>query len=318
MPTAAANPTVLPKVVFTIRTVTFHTLQFMIIRSSELSALWYIRSMLGHLSIGISYFYSVITITCHWWNIAIERILAGLNSRLTRNDCSQSALIRIKYVLLCHIYRLLLLLITWIVEIVAEENVIIINCMVQLLFVIFLLVLLITVVIHIVYLLTCNINRFVRINLRGHGVTERVPHHLRRTALDLGIKLVWLSNGTFMNLHWLKLLQMLLLRRHCVHSRAIHIEVLMINVRHLLILSTLCHHLHIMLIIPRGLMTSKLPMEAIYHRLLLLGWLLLRLSMIGKVDHWNRKVVLWPWLRFSLWRKGCIFKCGIIGMRVKS
>lgn len=321
---ASADSAVLSEIVFTIRTVARHTVHFMIIRCSVLSALWYIRSILGQLIRGISYLDRVLTITSDCWMIGIEGIFAALNTGLAWNNRRQSALIRIHHLLLRHTYCLLLLLITWIVEVVAEEYVVIINCMVQLLFLISLLIFLITVVIHIVYLLPCIIVRLVRFNLRRHRIAEWIPHHLRRTSLDLGIKLIRLSNRTFLDLHRLILLHVLLLGLHHIYSWrswAIHFEILMINVRHLLLIwPALTHHLHIMLIKSWALMPRELPMVAIHHVLLRL-LLHLGLTMLtGKVDNLDRKITLWTWLRYilSLRRKGSIFEGCIIGMRVKS
>lgn len=86
---------------------------------------------MGHLILGICYLYRVLTITRDSWVIGVEGVLARLNTGLARDDSRQTTLIGIKHVLLRHINRLLLLLlITWIVEIVAEEYIIVIYRMV--------------------------------------------------------------------------------------------------------------------------------------------------------------------------------------------
>ena len=73
----------------------------------------------------------MLTITSDIRNIGVEVVLARLNTRLARDDSRQTALIGIKHVLRSHIDRLLLLLlITWIVEIMAEEYIIVIYRMV--------------------------------------------------------------------------------------------------------------------------------------------------------------------------------------------
>ena len=79
---------------------------------------------------------------------------------------------------------------------------------------------------------------------------------------------------------------------HSLRSLAIHIEILIINVRNLLrILPS--HHLNVTLIESRTLMPLKLSMEAIHHVLLLRLWLLLGLiTMTSKVNYLDRKVVL--------------------------
>ena len=177
--------------------------------------------------------------------------------------------------------------------------------------------------IHIINLLAGWIIRMIRIYIWRHCIAEWVPHHLRRTAtLNLAIKLICLSCRTFMNLHLLILWHMHLLRLHHSHglrSLAIHIEILMINVRNLLwILSWLSHHLNVTLIVSWTLMPLKLSMEAIHHVLLLRLWLLLRLCILTSEVNMDRKVILWAWLRYILWWKGCIFKCCIVRMWVKS
>ena len=185
--------------------------------------------------------------------------------------------------------------------------------MVQLLFLISLLVFLITVVIYIVYLLTCIVKWMIRLHLRRHWVSKRVSHHLRRTSLNFRIEHIWLTNRTFINLHRLEFWHILLLRLHYI---TIHIEILMIYVSHLLVLSSLCHHLHVMCVEPRSLMTRILSMKAIHHRLLRL-WLLRLCIMVCKVDHLNRKTFLRHRLSFSFWREGRIFEGTIVRMIVK-
>ena len=177
--------------------------------------------------------------------------------------------------------------------------------------------------IDIINLLASGIIRMIRFYIRRHRIAKWVPHHLwRTTTLKLVIKLVWLSYRTFMSLHLLILWHMYLLRLHHSHSLrslAIHIEILIINVRNLFrILSWLSHHLNVTLIESRTLMPLKLSMKAIHHVLLLRLWLLLGLTiMTSKVNYLDRKVVLWARLRYILWRKGCIFKCCIVWMWVK-
>ena len=131
MPATGTNSTIMPKIVFTIRTVTCHTGHFIFVRGSVLSAFGYVRSKMGHLIIGICYLNRVLTITSDIRDIGVEGVLARLNTRLAGHDTRQTALIGIKHVLLSHINRLLLLLlITWIIEIVAEEYIIVIYRMV--------------------------------------------------------------------------------------------------------------------------------------------------------------------------------------------
>ena len=212
--------------------------------------------------------------------------------------------------LLNHTNGLLLLLITWIIEIVTEEYIVIINRMVQLLFLISLLVFLITVVINIVYLLTCIVKWMVRLYLRCHCISKWVTHHLRRTSLNFSIKHVRLTNRTFIDLHRLEFWHILLLRLHYI---TIHIEILMINVRHLLVLSSLRHHLHVMLVESGSLMSWILSMKTIHHRL----WLLRLCIMLSKVNHLNRKTLLRHRLSFSFWREGRIFEGSIVRMIIK-
>lgn len=131
MSASRTDSTVMSKIVFTIRTVTCHTGHFFIVRGSVLSAFRYVRSKMGHLIIGICYLYCVLTIASDIGDIGVEGVLARLNTRLARDDSRQTALIGIKHVLRSHINRLLLLLlITWIVEIMAEEYIIVIYRMV--------------------------------------------------------------------------------------------------------------------------------------------------------------------------------------------
>lgn len=153
--------------------------------------------------------------------------------------------------------------------------------------------------VHIIYLLAPVVIRLVRINLRRHRIAERVPHHLRRTAtLHLVIKLIRLTYWTFLYLNLLILRHMLLLRLHDAHSLrslAIHIEILMINVSHLLLIwSSLTHHLYVMLIESGPtLMPCELSVVAIHHTLLLRLRLLLRLAiMTSKINYLDRKIIL--------------------------
>lgn len=174
--------------------------------------------------------------------------------------------------------------------------------------------------VHIIYLLAAVVIRLVRINLRRYRVAERVSHHLRRTAtLHLAIKLIWLTNGTFLYLHLLILGHMRLLRLHHAHSLrslAVHIEILTL----LLIWSCLPHHWHVMLIEPGpALMPWKLSVVAIHHALLLRLRLLLRLTiMTSKINYLDRKIILWTWLGYILGWEGRIFKRSIIWVWVES
>jgi len=75
-------------------------------------------------------------------------------------------------------------LLSRVVKVVTEENIIVINCMVQLLFLKSLIILLITIMVDIVYLLTSIIiKRLIRLYLRAHSRIKWVSYYLRRTPL---------------------------------------------------------------------------------------------------------------------------------------
>lgn len=110
-----------------------------------------------------------------------ERILPLTQRRLSGEPSCQLALVRlVDQRVRCHSH---LLLWSGIIEIVTGKNVIIINCMVQLLLLVSLLVLLVSIMVHVIHLTTCS-HRCVGLHIRGacrHKRSERLQ--LRRAAL---------------------------------------------------------------------------------------------------------------------------------------
>ena len=321
-----------PKIIFTIRPLTCHTSKFL--RLCVLPVIWQMRQLRYILSNSDN----MRTIACYRWLIKFrcKCILSVIDTRVSLNQ-------RRHFLSLFHHMRLRHInMIDWllsrIVKVMTEENIIVINCMVQLLFLKSLIILLITIMVDIVYLLTSIIiKRLIRLYLRAHYRIKWVSYYLRRTPLHPWVILINCSDWTFLNwqrllklllLLMLLLLLLLLLLLHDTHllliRTTVHIEILMVHILHLLLMRPgLPHHLHVAAAITICHMTSELSVIAVHHGLLVLLLrlrLLLRLLsriMTREINNLNGIVMLWERLLDVLRGKRTIFKRTRIRMRVK-
>ena len=236
-----------------------------------------------------------------------EGILPFIDTWTSWNTSSQLTAVRFVDQILLLLYTNLLLL-PCVVEVIADKDVIIINCMIQLLLSISLLVLLVAVVIYVIAFAHL-FERLVWFHIRVASCRERVYRllHHRRTILHLML-IVWLvrsSNRTF--------LYCLIWALHYLLT-CVHIEILINNMR-LLVDSLLGYHSHrLRLLEMHGWVRNSMRLCKVLARLTEVHYLyLLRLLVhLHARDHWlGCRTVLW-------WKLG-IFKCASIWvLRIES